>query len=330
MKKLSEAQKDNLLKTFTLIGVITVIIVCLWVAVQFVQAIPSIFSSLGGAITATTHVQEELTLGVPDTLVETNEDTTLSWTTSDIPGVYRISHACTDVDVAVTLLDEEVTLTCDTAHTLADGEQGNTTLALSSGDRRFVDVPVTLTFIPEDDIFETQHKTITLTVFNKDISLSESVGVDLDEQEQDEEETSTPAQQAPQKPVFTTIFSVSDPRGFVDLSVSFLDIGVARNGQFIPRDELEAGERGAVRFAVQNLGTKTSDDWTFIADFPTSRSNTFESKRQHGLAPQERSVITLEFDTTNDDGRHEISALVETDNDVVRINDDFFVSVSVD
>jgi hypothetical protein len=58
--------------------------------------------------------------------------------------------------------------------------------------------------------------------------------------------------------------------------------------------------RIAVRFAVENLGTRTSPQWTFNAVLPTYPGNIFSSPSQQALGPGDRIEFTLGFDSVID------------------------------
>ncbi|MEX0917311.1 MAG: CARDB domain-containing protein [Candidatus Paceibacterota bacterium] len=94
---------------------------------------------------------------------------------------------------------------------------------------------------------------------------------------------------------------VSDPNGRADLAPRLLAVGVVdEDGNFTEKDEVDQSDRIAVRFAVENLGTKTSETWRFTAVLPTHTIHFFDSPTQQALRPGDRIEYTLGFDGVKD------------------------------
>lgn len=123
--------------------------------------------------------------------------------------------------------------------------------------------------------------------------------------------TPSPAPRAPSPstaatyPVAGGAPAVSDPNGPTDLSVRILEQGVVSKdtGEFTASSSPNRADpmyRIAVRFAVENLGTRTSPQWTFNAVLPTYPGNIFSSPSQQALGPGDRIEFTLGFDSVID------------------------------
>jgi hypothetical protein len=94
--------------------------------------------------------------------------------------------------------------------------------------------------------------------------------------------------------------SISDSSGRVDLKATIIGTGtVDIDGIFSPTSSINVYEQGAIRFSVTNVGSKTSDNWTFNAVLPTYPMHIFHSKSQKALAPGDRIDFTLGFDQLN-------------------------------
>jgi hypothetical protein len=95
---------------------------------------------------------------------------------------------------------------------------------------------------------------------------------------------------------------VSDPNGDVNLEVSILATGMwdRQKNRFVEQDVLDEDDRGAVRFQVRNIGTKTSEEWKYRVDLPTDPSHTYDSDEQMELKPGERIEYTLQFDSLSE------------------------------
>ena len=95
------------------------------------------------------------------------------------------------------------------------------------------------------------------------------------------------------------------PAAYVDLAVRVIEIGVVdrETGTFTASSTPMRGNRIAVRFAVENKGTKVSPQWSFNAVLPTLPSYVYVAPMQQELGPGDRIEYTIGFDTfqTNSD-----------------------------
>lgn len=141
----------------------------------------------------------------------------------------------------------------------------------------------------------------------------------------------TPA--APAKPpvqyqtVATYKVPVSDPNGVADLQVSFIGVGrMTAEGRFASAAALERNQPSAVQFAVKNIGTKTSADWSFRVELPGGI--TFNSKVQQPLKPSETATLTVAF-TPDARGSRPLGVIIVGGNDTNAANNGFRVEVEV-
>lgn len=106
-------------------------------------------------------------------------------------------------------------------------------------------------------------------------------------------------------PINGSTGGVSNPNGAIDLSVRIIEQGVVDKSTNLftassSPNRADITKRVAVRFAVENLGTKTSPQWTFNAVLPTLPGNIFSSPNQQALNPGDRIEFTLGFDSLAD------------------------------
>jgi len=94
--------------------------------------------------------------------------------------------------------------------------------------------------------------------------------------------------------------SISNSNGRVDLKATIISTGIVDvNNVFTQTSSIGATEQGVIRFSVTNIGSKTSDNWTFNAVLPTFPMYIFHSTNQKALAPGDRIDFTLGFDQLN-------------------------------
>ena len=97
----------------------------------------------------------------------------------------------------------------------------------------------------------------------------------------------------------TTYSPPANQNGKPDLMSNILEIGVVSktDNEFTATTTLRSGDRIAVRFVVDNIGTKQSGDWYFNASLPTFPSHIFSSGMQQNLEPGDRIEFIIGFDS---------------------------------
>jgi hypothetical protein len=124
----------------------------------------------------------------------------------------------------------------------------------------------------------------------------------------------TPAISKPTpKPVTTTVYPSSNPNGFTDLKVTTLGSGALTNGVFTYTPKYDSDMRSALRFDIKNIGTKTSDTWSFSINLPDGQKYTSEA--QTALKPNEHVEFTIGFGLGDEDTLAKITTTVKTAND---------------
>ena len=338
-------QPSNLMKTLIVAGFIALIALLVWLAVTLVAVLPSAFSSLASLAESVQQGRPHNTITVANgnSIVNNQESFTISWTDVNRSGVYTFAYECTD-GVAIDMrypANNITTVPCGETIKLG-GAVTSLELIAHSERTRFIDVDYQIGFIPNGEDVVAFGAETSFTVVNVNIPQGQTVPEQTDDSENEvvedisnESDPSTPTKPtapAPQEPTYITteIYELpsSDPNGFVDLGVTYLGVGrLTDNNQFIPGTVIDSDTRGAFQFEVRNLGTKTSQEWTFTADLPTGRE--YESDEQSELLPNEYSIITLGFDTNGDTGIRSFGAEIDVDNDRVSSNNTFDWAVTI-
>ena len=338
-------RKDSTIKTLAIIGFTATIVLGVWLAVQVVQLAPSAFSSLA-SLSESVYGKpgaEEITVVTSKSVVNNTETFELRWSEVERPGQYRFTYECVDgVDVLIkNQIGSFVPAACGQPFVLSGN--GETEVQVKSDTQRFIDVNYTITFTDEGEREIAMADTNKFTVVNATIPQGGLVaGAEDNDKEEDMSDTedevavtnppvttpTTPSTPAPQPQYkFTYELPVSNPNGFVDLKATYLGVGeLNSNNVFIPKGDLDNDDRGALRFSVTNIGTKTSDEWTYEVEMPNG--STYESEDQEGLKPNETATIILGF-SVSDTGTKAIRGDVKVDDDRSNANNDFSWSVTV-
>ncbi len=344
MNQVTPEQKDSVTKTFAIVGFVAVILFAVWLAVQIVSIIPSAFNSLASIADGVYNYNEDqsLLIATKNSVVNTGEAFTISWTKMNRPGTYSFSYQCTD-GTSASVRDAQggiVDLNCDTVLNL--GEKTNLDIFIESEKQRFVDVTYTIVYTPDNNDIESIASDSKITVVNATIP-TQGANQDANEEKESTEngtdentETSvslphTPNTITPGTPttVEEVIYAipVSDPNGTVDLKITYLGVGTLTGTTFTRAANINRDEQGAFQFAVENIGTKTSEKWSFNADLPSGI--TYTSKQQVELKPAEKAIITIGFDGLTQLGTEKFGVTLDVPNDVNTKNNQFVWSVEV-
>ena len=340
MNQVTEERKESVTKSLAIAGFIAIILLIVWLAVQIVSIIPSAFSSLASIADSVYGTpNNELIVATKNSVINSGESFTVSWTEMRGNGTYSFSYECTD-GVAVDIRKGSGGITsvaCDTQFDLSDTTSVDVLIA--SEKQRFTDVLYSITYSVEGISEKTKGDTI-ITVVNASIPTSNEFASEEEEEEIVEEPT-TPEVTTPTKPTTpvlvagepTTIetivyqIPVSNPNGKIDLQVTHLGVGTLSGNVFTPTPTIDQDKKGAIQFEIKNIGTKTATDWSYEATLPSDIG--YESGDQKPLKPNEKAVITLGFEGITRVGIEKFGAEVTAKDDVNKANNKYIWSVEV-
>lgn len=299
-------------KILVIIGFCATVGLIVWLIVLGIARLPEGFSSLAG-IADTIHDYRPLTtikLTTEKEVVNSGETFLLSWTNIQQSGTYALHYACVD---GVTLTahdssDTNIPFNCDDALSFPATVHSLSVSALSAKNR-FANIQFTITFTDAKDTKKLSDE-ITVRIVNASIPFIDLAPEEEPAGEEKDETPVTPTEPAPKpvvNPIVTTVYPKSDPKGFVDLKVITLGAGTLVNGTFIPTAYYRHDLQNAIKFDIKNIGTKTSDTWTFTTKLPSGVI--YKSKPQVALKPLEHVEFTLSFGL---DGEHDDSTKVTT------------------
>jgi len=348
MNKETNTQENVGYRAITIGIFIVVIVFLVWLAVQAVGLVPNAFTSLASLANSLYQQDKddiEIVVTNNNAIIDHNKAHTLQWNDLGLAGNYYFSYECTD---GVTM---QIKYPSDTVRTLACNEEidlGNSTkldILVTSSQKRFTEVDYSLVFIDiAEDMFT---KDARFTVLNPDIPTSQDFNNDgevagedtsnpeeetpVEEEEENDAPIATP-NPTPQPPVYVEVpvyeIPKSDPNGFSDLKIELVGIGyMTSQNQFVKGNTIDNDSKGAIQFKITNLGTKTSEDFTFAAALPNGQR--FNSSQQDGLKPNEHSLLTLGFTNLEDTGIVRFGVALDIEDDVNTKNNAFEGSVVI-
>lgn len=353
----SATKKDSILKSLAIAGFISILVLIAWLAIQLVHLFPGALTSLASLAEGVNGYQETIIDTTPEvsnivvqsdnSLIDTGAEITIDWNKVPTTGTYAFTYECVE-GVSLTYLTDlgERAIDCGTNYNVGDID--TLTMVIDSEKNRFADVPYTIGFLHSGDTEPRAEGGGVIAVVNTEIdsvtaAVTETVdptptvtAVATEEEEAESVDTtpvvSTPLPPAPVDPEpevpfeqqFTYTIPVSDPNGTVDLSALYLGVGTITNGAY-QSGTVPANGEGAIQFSVRNVGTKTSDTWTYRVALPSG--SIYESDAQAPLKPNERAVITMGFPTSNE-LQHTFRVIVDEATDRRDSNDGFRQTVT--
>jgi len=331
-----ERDKNRILKSLAIAGFFGLIIVIAWLGIKLVQVLPTAFGSLASLADSVYNYEPPVvTTSSTKTNVAVDEAVTITWEGPKTAGSYAFSYTCAE-GLALDMRDKDgnvKSLLCDTNYSI--GDVRSLELVAMAEKTRFTDLKYRIDYIPSGKTEPTASDENTIVILNAAIG-STVAGVATSTPDTSTPPvavaTSTPAKPttpvkptAP-KPVASTTYvqvpvygiPTSDPKGYTDLAVSIIGVGTLEGRTFTRVTKLDNDSAGAVQFSIHNLGTKTSDRFTYEVKLPTGE--TFTSPVQNPLKPNERAVLTLGFSPEDITGTKSYSVRVTTASDKVSSN----------
>lgn len=341
-KNINPESKSAAIKTLAIFGFVAIIVGGVWLSVKVVNIAPSAFSSLASIVEGLENKKDRLnTLSITTekNIINSQEAFTISWTNLNRNGLYSFNHACTEgVSTEMRKYDGTIIfLECGT-NTELNSDIQSLDLIISSEKKRFVDVSFTISFTQEDENESFVSKEKTITIVNATIPQSiDLLSTDVDTEAETTDFTTKDTEPLlPDTPtipsstqVATPVYVIpqSSPEGFVDLNINYTGVGTLVDTDFIPSGTIDNDSKGAIRFKVTNIGTKTSETWTFASNLPNG--NIFTSLEQAPLSPNETATLTIGFNLTDTTGSQGINISIDTDGDTNNNNDSFSWSVNI-
>ena len=342
MNNVIPEKKEGVIKTLAVLGLVTIIILIAWLAVQIVKVFPSAVTSLASiADTVYNYDPDEsepvlLDIDPQTTPATAGTETKITWSPLNT-GTYTFSYECTD-GMSVNLQSAVSQFTsADCAKTYDLGNVSNVSLVINSEKHFETDFHYTISYFKKNELNPSLVVKESFQIINPRLATSTPEVEAQEPETKPEIETPNIKPVTPTKPTVGTPtyqyqysynLPVSNPNGYTDLVITYLGVGQTNNsGRFVNTGQLSRNIEGAIQFSVKNIGTKTSGDWTFKTKLPDDIN--FESAKQVALKPNERTIITVAFGALSDRGTETFSVEVLTNNDSNRRNNSFNWSATV-
>ncbi len=132
--------------------------------------------------------------------------------------------------------------------------------------------------------------------------------------------------------VYIPVPVVSNPNGYTDIAVQYRGIGIYNESTkvFTPTLAINNDTRGALRFAVENTGTKTSGLWTYMVTLPNESKSIYASPTQPPLLPGSIDTIMIAFsEISTKAGTYPVTVTVIDAQDSFFGNNSFVWSIEV-
>lgn len=309
-------------RILAIIGFVGLIVIGMYGSVRVAQAVPGAFSNMAAALVSITSIfvpaNETITVTLPSYTVQNDTPVTIAYDHQNkkTDGTYTFRYSCVDGVTMSTIAGGSVSqIVCNQPYAFAPFNNSITVTPLSDK-TRFVDVEVFVAFTPAGTGSATIIGSTVMTIEN--IMLSSTPTPPTSATPTTPTTPTAPVTPKPKPPVppRTTILvpqgRASDPNGYVDLTARIIEVGyLDSTGAFNASSTPSRQNRVAVRFAVENIGTKTSKEFTFSAVLPTYPPYTYFSPSQPALGPGDRIEYTIGFDSFELDNTGDFVANVD-------------------
>ena len=304
-------------KALAVVGFLAILVVGMWGSASLATGVPATLKSIAAAIVSITSIfvpaSETIvvtastyapTSGSPVTFTYTHEART-------VVGSYVFRYSCANgVILTSTQNGAEEQIFCNVPfHFIPAGS--SLTVTPTSKTDKYVDLEVFIDFVPNGASTPTVTGSTVVTIENT--VLTGSAGTLGGAAPTAPTPPAIPPVPRPTTPVVPTVgtpttivtpintIPSSNPNGYVDLTGRIIEIGIVDNatGAFTASStpaRLPQGGRIAIRFAIENKGTKTSPTFTFNAVLPTFPAHVYSSPNQVALNPGDRIEYTIGFD----------------------------------
>ncbi|MCE9644308.1 hypothetical protein K8Q93_03660 [Candidatus Parcubacteria bacterium] len=326
MNRDTEQYRDIAIKSLAVLGLMTILALGSFLTLTALTYIPKVVRSVGTFVASTTPdvtttvanvknaVQGNLGFASNRTALSNGSSVTLFWdkTSAEAGGSYALTYPCVS---GVSVSYKGTTLSCNVPFYL-DQDAEEVTLSVNSKKVRNAEVAFALHFTKNGENRVTSTDTTAVSVTNSAIASTDEAPA----------APAKPTVTATRPPVYnivnsyipgipTTYSTVYIPGnttyvptpgaewGQADLRPVILEVGVMDpySKVITPTRYMSRTSKVAVRFAVENIGTKTSHPWVFNAVLPTSPRYTYLPEFQPPLRPGERIEYTLSFDRVVED-----------------------------
>jgi hypothetical protein len=328
MNNVTPERKERVMKSLAVFGLFGIIIFIAWVSVQIVSIFPTAIQSLASladsVYTYNPKAPKDIVITPTTEPVTSGTKTTLHWEQPYKNGMYTFTYKCLE-GVAVEIATSDSAFSqaeCDKKYNL--GSVNHADIVVHSEKQAEINFDYTLSYFKTNATKESVSTDNSFIVWNS--RFTEGATPTTPEVTVNDEvitpalptptvTTPKPAHPIVTAPTYTfTYLPVSDSKGFTDLVVTYLGIGQKNSaGQFVNNGLLYKDVAGAIQFSVQNIGTKTSADWTFATKLPGDVAYT--STNQAPLKPNEKATLLIAFPAVTDTDLQKFSIEVKVSDD---------------
>jgi len=333
-----EKFKNPIIKILAVIGAVAILSLGGFLTITVLTKVPRILTNLTAQVVSITQnfiPAERIVLTLDNENPRDGDGVILTFEhlSKKEDGSYSFFYECKEgVRLEREVNSQNEIIFCNTPYNFVNS---NNTISFRvfSTKSQLIDVPLSINFVKNNSDRISKRGKAVLRVNNDSVQEGGTILVVGNRGE------STTRREAGEKIEETTLFNdstevisgTSDPNGMVDLRPKILEVGEIdrTTNEFTATSSIEFGKRGAVKFEIENIGTKASGSWTFNVVLPTFPAHIYHSKSQTPLLPGDRIEYTIGFDSIRSDGAPNtivvnvdpISSIKESDetNNIVKI-----------
>lgn len=263
-------------KIFFVIGIIVILLILAWVILTF---LPKIFNSLTDGNFGNKD-ENSILISTDSTIVKNNEIFYISWESESESGDYYITYECTE-DLILTYINTgNKRIMCDAPFMIENGTNDAQLSARLDKVDSFMDLPITIEFIPEGKTKAQKSGEVVVTL-QSDNNVSPTVDIS------ETDTTPDPADESIDNPPTTTVENpVTTPT----------PVPTNRPTDLVISNITSTPNSRTVQFTTTNMGDIPTGTWVFSYNLPTIVPTVYTSPIQPSLNGGQSLRSTITFD----------------------------------
>jgi hypothetical protein len=323
----SNTLKDSLLKILAVVGAITILSIGGLVVIVSLKNLPSLVSNLRAQAVSITQrfvPDEKIIVSLDNLYPKNNHKLNLSFEhiEKEDNGSYFFFYECRQgVYLERVLGSNREEVFCNNPYNFIN-KDNSLSLVLYAPKDELIEVPLSINYVKNNSNKVSKRGQVSIFINGEEIIESEEISEDDKITNSDNNKSNKTSskiekneveRKAGEKAEELLVFNetgnsenkfIPDPNGLADLRPEILEIGYIDRvtNIFTATSTIPFSKRGAVKFIVENKGSKSTGAWTFNVVLPTVPSYVYQSKLQQALLPGDRIEYIIGFDSAGGSG----------------------------
>ncbi|PIP86622.1 hypothetical protein COV42_00320 [Candidatus Campbellbacteria bacterium CG11_big_fil_rev_8_21_14_0_20_44_21] len=314
MKNNKNQFQDSIVKILAVVGAIAVLSVGGFITVTVLKNIPDIFGNIAAQVVSITQrfiPAERIIVTLSDENPVNGDLVRLSFEhqNKNDDGSYSFFYECREGVHFERAASDEV-IFCNTPYNFINQDNTFSFRVFSAGEGSS-GVPLSVNFVQNNSERISERGQSVLNIRGEK-NIDSTMVIIRGGEDGNRPAKRTPGQKIEEEILFNqtsgSTAGVSNPNGIPDLKATILAVGRIdrETNVFTATSSIPQADRGAVKFEILNVGTKSTGSWHFNVVVPTFPAFIYHSKSQPSLLPGDKIEYTIGFDSIKNDGAENV------------------------